>query len=181
MEALADRKEVFRRVYLAYYPKIVAYARRRLAPEEADDLVADTFLVAWRRLEEIPDGDMTLPWLYGVARRTLSQSARSKRRRERLHTRISSWRSVEEEDTREIDSVEDRQLVRVALSSLRPEDQEVLRLAEWEQLRHAEIAVVLGCSSNAVAIRLHRAHRRFAQALAAVEDTPTRRHWGATR
>jgi RNA polymerase sigma factor (sigma-70 family) len=171
-----DRTEAFRRMYETYYSQVVAYARRRLAPQEAEDLVADTFLVAWRRFDDMPRDDLALPWLYGVARRTLSQSTRTSRRRDRLVARISSFRTIDNAGDLTTDSVDDRQLVHLALSKLRPQDQEVLRLAEWEQLEHAEIALVLGCSPNAVAIRLHRAHRRFAEALAAVDqDAATRK------
>src|SRR6266487_4669548 len=68
-----DREDAFRRIYQAYYRHVAAYARRRLNEGEAEDVVAETFLVAWRRVEDIPQGDLTLPWLYGVARRVVSQ------------------------------------------------------------------------------------------------------------
>jgi RNA polymerase sigma-70 factor (ECF subfamily) len=164
-----DRQAAFKRLYQEHYRAIAAYALRRLSAEDADDLIAETFLVAWRRLEDIPDGDLTRPWLYAVARRTLSQRARSGRRRDRLVARLKAVRQPEDADGIESERIDDQELVRTALARLRPEDQELLRLAEWEELGRAELARAFECSANAVAIRLHRAHRRFSRALDAME------------
>jgi RNA polymerase sigma factor (sigma-70 family) len=163
-----DRKEAFRRLYHACYPPITAYARRRLEPHDADDAVAEIFLVAWRRLGDVPQGDRALPWLYGVARRVLSEDRRSGRRRDRLRARLSSLAPAE--DPPEVDRLDEHLAVQSALARLRPKDQELLRLAEWEELTTGELAQVFECSTNAIAIRLHRAHRRFGQALRSVED-----------
>jgi RNA polymerase sigma factor (sigma-70 family) len=166
-----ERAAAFGRIYDAHYAAIAAYARRRLDPLDAEDLVAETFLVTWRRLADVPAGNEALPWLYGVARRILSQRRRGARRWDRLVTRIASLRRPEDEIAMPPEDPDGRDAVLGALAGLRPQDQELLRLAEWEELGHAELASVLGCSTNAVAIRLHRAHRRFRQALeAAPED-----------
>jgi RNA polymerase sigma-70 factor (ECF subfamily) len=160
-----DRQASFRRLYRANYSAIAAYARRRLRAEDADDLVAEVFLVAWRRLEDVPPGELTLPWLYAVARRTFSQRSRTTRRRDRLLARLTALRQPEEPAVIDVDRMHECDLVRQALARLRPQDQELLRLAEWEELERTELARTLGCSANAIAIRLHRAHRRFGQAL----------------
>src|SRR5690348_5664901 len=92
MRPHADRSGIFRSLYQAHYQAIAAYARRRVAPSEAEDVVADTFLVAWRRFDDAPSGDQTLPWLYGVARKVISQRLRTTRRRDRLVARLVRMR-----------------------------------------------------------------------------------------
>jgi RNA polymerase sigma-70 factor, ECF subfamily len=164
-----QRMEAFHRLYQAHYRKVAAYARRRLNQQDADDAVAETFLVAWRRLEDIPEGDLTLPWLYVVARRVVSQDGRSRRRRDRLLARVARFRPPVNLEFSETDHFDEQQAVHVALKKLRPEDQELLRLAEWEELAPAQLARVYACSTNAITIRLHRARKRFAEALRSVE------------
>jgi RNA polymerase sigma-70 factor (ECF subfamily) len=110
---------------------------------------------------------MALAWLYGVARRVISDRQRSIRRRERLLARLLSFGQKEEAE--EPAGMVEHSAVQSALARLRPADQELLRLAEWEELTTSELASVLRCSKNAVAIRLHRAHRRFARALASAD------------
>lgn len=145
-----------------------AYALRRSTDlAAADDVVADVFLVAWRRIGDIPH-DNELAWLLGVARRVLSNTHRGDARRERLLARLHSVTPDIELD--EVETVTDHDeevaLVRSALARLGEKDTEILQLAAWEQLSHAQIAVVLDCSVNAVAIRVHRARQRLAEALA---------------
>lgn len=159
-----ERKSAFRRIYDTYYGHIVAYAHRRAPGNEADDVVADTFLVAWRRLEEIPDG-LTLPWLYGVARRVLSEDRRSRSRRGRLVAKVGRHLGSGEFAVPADEGVGDEEIVHQALARLRPHDRELLRLAEWEDLSHTQLAAVFGCTVNAITIRLHRALRRLAAEL----------------
>lgn len=164
----ADREAAFHQMYLSYYQHIAAYTHRRTTAEDAEDIVAETFLVAWRRLEDVPEGDLTLAWLYGVARRVLSEGRRSRWRRERLAAKLGRLRG--RPDTSAYDRLGEHEVVHQALARLRPNDRELLRLAEWEDLTHAELAVALACSVNAVTIRLHRAHRRFAAALQSLDE-----------
>lgn len=164
-----SRADRFRGIYEAHYHRILGYALRRVElPEDAADVVAETFLVAWRRLDEIPKGREALLWLYGTARRALANLHRTERRRSRLAERLR----------REIAALpavaapaptEEIQAVLRALGELREEDREVLRLAAWEELSHEEIGRILGCSANAAKIRLHRARRRLAAHLSLVE------------
>jgi RNA polymerase sigma factor (sigma-70 family) len=162
-------EDAFRRIYESYYRHISAYARRRVDEADAEDVVAETFLVAWRRLDQVPEGDRTLPWLYGVARRVLSQLHRGGRRRGRLIARLETSRQETSLDMEDLGRVDDQQLVRAALSRLREPDREILRLSEWEDLSPAQLAVVLDCSTNAVTIRLHRARKRFGKALSVID------------
>ena len=124
--------------------------------------MADTFLVAWRRLDQVPDP--ALPWLLGVARRTLANDRRSRRRRERLAERMRV-----EFDGVAVVPVEQRLVD--ALHRLSIGDREALLLIAWEGLSTAEAAEALGCSAVACRIRLHRARKRLA---AALESGPTR-------
>lgn len=127
--------------------------------------MAETFLIAWRRFDAVPGGDAAVLWLYGVCRRVLSNQRRGERRRWRLFDKLqrSQQASTEPELAEGGPAVD-------ALARLRPHDQELLRLVAWEQLSHTEIAQVLGITPNAVAIRIHRARRRFEQAFRDVPD-----------
>ena len=149
-----ERTERFRRLFDACYQPLHGYARRRVSPGDADDLVADVLAIAWRRLDDIHEG-AELPWLYGVARRTLANQQRAAGRRLRLVDRLGRQRPAGEDGPPTDSPVLD------ALERLRPDDREILRLAAWEQLGAAAIAVVLGCSPNAAALRLSRARRRL--------------------
>jgi RNA polymerase sigma factor (sigma-70 family) len=167
---VGDREAAFREIYVAHYQRIAAYAHRRTSqPEDADDIVAETFLVAWRRFEDVPGGDLTLPWLYGVARRVLSEGRRSSLRRDRLVARLGRLWGRTDARMNPYDRWDDRQIVHQALARLGPDDRELLRLAEWEELSNVQLAVVFACSVNAIAIRLHRAHRRFGLELRALD------------
>lgn len=169
MGSFSQREEDFRAIYEAHYQHISAYARRRVSETDMEDVVADTFLVAWRRMEAMPSGELTLPWLYGVARRVVSQRQRSGGRRVRLLARLGGLRDDDRSTMVDSETLDDQALVRSALALLRGGDQEILRLSEWEEMTPSELAVTLDCSTNAVAIRLHRARRRLAKALQSLD------------
>jgi RNA polymerase sigma-70 factor, ECF subfamily len=143
---------------------LVAYARRRCTPEDAADLVADTFLVAWRRIAEVPPRDEARLWLFGVARNLLANQRRGQERRSRLADRLRA-------DLRTAEMIEPEpgngQLEVRALAQLDEQDRELLLLVGGEELTSAQIARVLGISVVAARSRLHRARRRFKQALSA--------------
>lgn len=165
------RTERFGRLFDACYQAVQAYARRRSSAADADDVVAETFVTAWRRLDDIPVG-AELPWLYGVARRVLANQRRGADRRVRLQARLRA-----NPEPRGTTTLSNDTAVLTALVQLRPGDQEVLRLAAWEQLTTADIAVALDCTPNAAALRLSRARRRLRNALTEIESgrTPTAR------
>jgi RNA polymerase sigma factor (sigma-70 family) len=154
----------FQALYEAHYGALVAYARRRVVdPLDAQDSVADTFAIAWRRLPEVPEGDAALPWLYGVARKVLSNQRRGSQRRGDLSTRLRGQRAVGDDLEGQVIAGDERRIVLAALSRLRRTDQEILRLAVWEELPHRDIAGVVGCAESSVAVRLHRARARLAR------------------
>ena len=160
------RRHRFRLIYDANYDDVWRYCLRRAAtPEEAEDALHETFMVAWRRLDIVPTGDEARPWLFGVARNHLRSGWRKYKRAEDLRNRLISVRQPASPDPAEL-VADDSSAILTALSSLKEKDQEILRLAAWEQLPHHEIASMLGCSENAVAIRVHRARGRLEKALA---------------
>lgn len=141
---------------------ILAYARRTSTATDADDVVAETFLVAWRRVDEMPSGIRLRPWLYGVAGHVLANQRRGSVRRRRLIERMRGERQgVPDED----DHVAVESAVGQALVRLPAAEREVLGLTYWEDLDPGEIAVALGCSRNAARIRLHRARRSLEREL----------------
>ena len=154
----------YRRLFDRYHRQVYAYCRRRSDAQTATDGLAETFLVAWRRIDEVPEGDAALGWLYGVARRVLANEFRRTRRSRQLATRLRAdgWASDLTPEVVVVRQERDRVML-AALAELRPQDQEVLRLAWWEELPHAEIADILGCSQNAATLRVHRAARRVAK------------------
>lgn len=162
----------FKAMYDAHYPAVLRYAARRVGAEAARDIAAETFLTAWRRLDRVPAGQ-ALPWLYATARKCLANELRRRDRRERLDLRIraEAMRGQDVAGPEPSDRVADRLTVLAALGSLRPDDQEALRLIEWEQLDHAAAAQVMGCSAATFRVRLHRARRRLARALAAAGES----------
>jgi len=169
-EPVADRGDPehdrFKAMYDQYYPAVLRYAARRVGAEAARDIAAETFLTAWRRLDRVPAGQ-PLPWLYATARRCLANELRRRDRRERLDWRIraEATRGQKVAGPEPSEWVAGRLAVLAALAGLRPNDQEALRLIEWEQLDVAAAARAMGCSAATFRVRLHRARRRFARAM----------------
>jgi RNA polymerase sigma-70 factor (ECF subfamily) len=151
----ADR---FADLYERHARRLLAFGQRRLGNRsDAEEMVAETFVVCWRRLDDVPEGDGALPWLYGVAGRVVANQRRSQRRRGRLVERL-------ELHARSAGGAApaDHAVLEEALDALRPDDRRVLLLAAWEGLGPSDLALALRCTPNAAAIRLHRARRRLA-------------------
>jgi RNA polymerase sigma-70 factor, ECF subfamily len=160
--------EQFRRLFASHYRAVLAYALRRCrTPQDAQDVAAETFTVAWRRMGDVGEVDDALPWLYGIAARVLANQRRAGYRFEALQARL--WRQPPGAHR---DSSGEWRSVLEALHRLAPGDQEILRLAAWEGLAHSDIARVLGCSERAVAIRLHRARKRLVRELGEADRAP---------
>lgn len=156
-----DREAEFRRLFSEHYRRVLAYALRRCEQRaDAEDVVAATFGVAWRRFADAPPEELRLAWLYAIAARVLANQRRSQRRLSALRSRLQAVPSAEAPER--LDLAE----VLVALRQLRPEEQEILRLTAWEGLTNAGLAIALGCSENAAAIRLHRARKHLARHIA---------------
>jgi RNA polymerase sigma factor (sigma-70 family) len=161
--------ERFERIYAANCGPLLGYAlRRSRSSDDAADVVAETFLTAWRRLDDVPPGDQARLWLYGVARNVLANHRRGERRRCELSARLRHDLAA---GYRDPEYTGDLARLRAAFATLAGADRELLSLVAWEGLDHGELAAVFGCSRNAVRIRLHRARSRLAAALAA-QDNP---------
>jgi RNA polymerase sigma-70 factor (ECF subfamily) len=164
-------RERFSGLYEEHYEHVLRYALRRTDAEMARDVAAETFTVAWRRMEQLPAEP--LPWLYGVARRALANELRGQHRRDRLTSRLELAASVAGVPTLQPDHAEEVTTfthIRATMAKLSPRDQEVLQLIAWEDLDIADAAKVLGCSNTACKVRLHRARRRLELMLRVAPD-----------
>lgn len=156
-----DAQAQFRTFYTAHFEALLAYAVRRVGqPADAADVVADTFLVAWRRRGSLPPGDEGRLWLYGVARKAVANHKRSDRRRDRLGQRLRE--RLSETAVRDLapDVVESDSVLGL-LRGLPDLDREVLTLTVWEGLEPREIAAVLRLPAATVRQRLSRARARL--------------------
>ena len=165
----------FADLYDRYYGHVYAYCRRRMSVDRVDDAVADTFLTVWRRIDDVPDGEGALLWIYRVAYRVVGHVWRSTKRKRRLDLKLSSI-GVEAHPAPEdyvIQSFEESQVL-AAASRLSGKDEEVLRLSIWERLTIAQIAAVLEVSPNTVSQRLHRAKLKLTTEYNRLEGQPKR-------
>lgn len=152
-------------------PRVYAYARRHVGPDAAEDVVSDTFLVAWRRRDDL--GPDLLPWLLGVARKTIGNRRRSDLRRARLHDAAArSARLFMPEAPAAEDVAAERAATFAALSGLSDLEREALLLVAWDGLAPRDAAVVAGCSRRAFEVRLSRARARLRRVLAATDQLP---------
>jgi RNA polymerase sigma-70 factor, ECF subfamily len=193
-----DQQELrFRLLYEEHYRSIQAYAVRRIGPgDDVADVAAEVFTIAWRRLARIPDPPADRLWLYGVARRVVAGKIRSARRFRQLTARLQACyrddRNPGASDLESADGLDQalahgamadgaiadsagrdgtvRDRLAAAIARLRPAEREALTLVLWDELSHAEAAEVLGCSVNAVAIRVHRAKARLRDALTSTDQ-----------
>ncbi|MFZ1994461.1 MAG: RNA polymerase sigma factor [Solirubrobacteraceae bacterium] len=160
-----DQREAFEELFAAHYWAVRAYVLRRAPSGSAEDVLAETFLVAWRRLDSL--GEDPLPWLFGVARRVMANHQRAERRRGALTARLQGLLAGQASHWEPPTAMsEELALAMVRLSS---HEREALLLVAWEGLEPARAARAAGCSPAAFRARLHRARRHVAASLA---DTP---------
>lgn len=169
----ADEQRL-RELFEEYHRQVYAYCRRRLDAESARECASETFLIAWKKLDHVPEGERALRWLYAVARRVLANRYRSRRRSNRLTLRLGGLAADPPPgpETVALQHSEDLEVME-ALKRLRVSDQEVLRLAVWEELPHAQIGEVLGCSAHAVDQRIRRARDRLASEMGRTGHRPS--------
>ncbi len=157
-----ERRRQLEALFAAHAAAVRAYAARRVPSGDVDDVTSDVFVIAWRRLDDLPNDP--LPWLLGCARRLIANRVRSARRQMALRQRLGLERPPVAEVTL-ADS-----LLAQGLAALSPSDREALMLVVWDGLDHSRAAVVAGCSPRAFSMRVHRARRRLAAAMARLDQ-----------
>lgn len=162
MKARTTRTEKFEDITAEVFEPLQRYLHRRMSADAVDDVLSETLLVVWRRLDEIPPG-AHLPWCYGVARRMLSNHRRSHQRRLRLVDRLSVEPQHPVADPQVAD--EGDPWLAAALEELTESERELINLWAWEQLEPREIAVVVDSTPNAISLRLTRAKQKLANSL----------------
>jgi RNA polymerase sigma-70 factor (ECF subfamily) len=161
-----QRQERFSALYEASRARVLAYAMRRTSSsEDAADIVAETFAVAWRRLDDIPDGQTALLWLFATARRVIANHSRKTQRRTQLVQRIGAQIATSAQLPSEIAELAALE-ARRALERLSADDREILMLVGWDGLDSKSLGYVLNCSPTAARIRLHHARSRLRVELA---------------
>ena len=152
----------FAEIYEEFFRRIYGYCLRRTTPDRVDDVVAETFLVAWRRINDVPAGAEALPWLYAVAYKVLGNQWRSQKRRQRLDDKLLQVGIAPVVSTEDhfVTGEETRQVLQ-ALSKLKRTDREILRLAMWEEMSQPDISYILGISKGAVKQRLYQARKNL--------------------
>jgi RNA polymerase sigma-70 factor, ECF subfamily len=162
------REQRFTELYERWYGSVYAYAARRVGRESADEIAAETFLIAWRKFESLPTEP--LPWLYGVARNVVMRVLAVRDREGRMLAGVVNELAISTGTGP--DGAGDERLSE-AWERLSGRDREVLALVAWEELSVAEAAMALDCSAPAFSVRLHRARRRLGRLLAATDQTPS--------
>lgn len=165
MVSETTNRERFRRAYDEHFDAVSRYCHRRLPAADANDATAEVFVVAWRKIGAMPDGQEALPWLYAVARNVVRTSQRSARRLGNLRAKLGAQAHHPEPGPEAVvvRNAEQSRLLE-ALNALRSGDREVIRLRAFEHLSMDEVATVLGCSVEAAKKRSARAMKRLRHA-----------------
>jgi RNA polymerase sigma factor (sigma-70 family) len=142
------------------------FIRRSTDSNEAADALAETFLVAWRRIDAVPDGLEGRLWLFGVARNVLSKQFKKRQLTTAINQRLATELRFALSNSK---SEWEESMVHRALAQLSKSDREIVELSAWEELSPSEIATILGISANAARVRLHRARQRVADILLQTE------------
>lgn len=163
----SDASTRFEALFREHAEVVLAYAMRRIDPEAAKDVVAETFTIAWRRFVDVPAA--ARPWLLAVARRVLANQHRSSNRARALTLQlVQEWGPATADPAGELDTALS---ALPALAQLPPSEREALQLLAWEGLTPSEAASVLGCSRGAFAVRVHRARRKMRRHLRASDTS----------
>lgn len=167
-----DKRTHFESIYEEHRPRVLAYCMRRTRSADAADACSETFLVAWRRLDDIPPPPETLPYLYGIAGRVLSNQLRALHRRSRLDAKLANLGFAPPADPAVVvfQSSRDQEVV-AAVGKLKPKDREIVMLYTWEDLPRDAIAEMMGMTRAAIDQRIHRSYQRLARILEPTRDT----------
>ena len=161
----AEAVERFQALYAEHHRRVYAYAVSMAGRQLADEVVSEVFLVAWRRLADVPTP--AVPWLLTVARHVISSQFRAAARQQSINAELRAWVTEAELAAPDVaDEVSERIAVLAALAALPEADRELLTLVAWHGLKPSEAAQVVGCSTPAYFVRLHRARHRLERAMA---------------
>lgn len=161
----------FEELYRATAPRVLAFLRRRLTPGDAEDVLAETFLVAWRRRAAVPAGEARIGWIFATARRLALAAQRNRRHTAQLRLIdevVADAPSTGPDSSVRRDKIAAR--VSAALSTLAPVDQELIALTVWDGLTPTQAATAVGLSGANARVRLHRARNRLAHQLDCDDD-----------
>jgi RNA polymerase sigma-70 factor, ECF subfamily len=162
----------FEAFYRGRYQEIAAYVRRRVPDDAVDDVIANVFTVAWRRFGDVPGPPQDRPWLFAVARNTISDHNRAQRRWFRLGVRLKADAVVTAHPVGPPGPGSECERVLAAMAALRPAEREALQLVLWDELSHTEAAAVLGCTVNAFELRYRRARQAVRASVASAAAVP---------
>lgn len=153
-------------LYAEHRLEVLAYCTRRMRAAEASDACSETFLMAWRRIDDIPPPPGALPYLYGIARRVVANHLRTLRRASRLEKKLQSLGVAPppEPSALVLQSFRNREVI-AALQRLKPKDREIVMLYTWEALPRQTIAEIMGMTRSAIDQRIHRSYQRLARTL----------------
>jgi RNA polymerase sigma-70 factor, ECF subfamily len=168
MDEEIDRRTAFEDLFSTHYRAVRAYAMRRGAGAALEDVLAETFLVAWRRVDEVPADP--LPWLLGTARRVLANQRRGGRRRAALGNRLREDLATDPGGGLSLPPGLSDELA-AALAKLSDRQREALLLVAWEGLSPQQAACAAGCSAATFRVRFHRARQQVAAHLADLYTT----------
>ncbi len=166
----ADREARFRQLYAATYADVSRFVLRRVPHSHVEDVTAEVFVVAWRRLPDIPEcpGEATA-WLLGVARLTLQNNSRGRQRYAALAVRVAENVPAQVDGDADADLLSRRLDLAAAWPRLSPSHQEAIALIAWDGLSTAQAAAVVGVSPVAFRLRVSRARRALRRHL---EESP---------
>ncbi|PZS27167.1 MAG: RNA polymerase subunit sigma-24 [Pseudonocardiales bacterium] len=168
MSTSSEREDRLRALFAQYSTRVLAYALRHVGPSAAQDVVGDVFVVAWRRLDDVPDDPV--PWLLVVARNTVANRRRGVARQQRLERELGALELSMGHAVGADQVAIERAAVFAALAELSTAEREALLLVAWDGLSAQDAASVVGCSRHAFEVRLHRARNRLRREL--TEDDP---------
>jgi RNA polymerase sigma-70 factor (ECF subfamily) len=152
---MADEEERLAALWREHMAPLVLYALRRCTTRaDAFDVVSEVYLVAWRRIRDVPPGAEARPWLFGVARNVVKNVERSERRRSRLSERL--MRDVDVVVPDDTERSDDAMRLHAAINALDPDERELLMLVSFDGLAVADAAVALGIPAGTARVRLHR-------------------------
>jgi RNA polymerase sigma factor (sigma-70 family) len=158
----SPRRERFERIYAETRVPILGYLVRRTSiPADAADLLAETYVIAWRKLEDLVADEEARLWLYAVARRVLANHNRHQAVEKNLAAALRSQLTAEVKGMRVPEEVPFDDVIAASLAALDPTDREIMQLSAWEQLAPRDIAQVMGLTAGAIRVRLHRVRARL--------------------